>query len=1760
MSKSEAVDAIQHATLALTLSINDPSKALSEYQTAVSLFRKSYLQGIVSSKYNAAVSLYNMGLLYRITQKPNQSMACFLEAEELVLQLGGGSGLDRLLIQTLQQRARLHILHQNDTLQAIQCHEQVVTLLLNTHAHPHPHEQDQHHGISDNKRAELLTISLKAIGQLHLLLQNTGEALEALEECLTIVRVRQRKFPKNHTISGLLLDVLLQLSSIYFQKENFQEVIQTMKEALGIQKERGEDHAYSLNNIGLAYERMGDLNNALLYYQQLLQLRRTKHDPIQTAESLVTCAKLLERSQQNHDAMIFYHEALAIYQKTPHLFTTLITEILARTKNTTDTYALVAACSYSNGNEKENTMDKAHAFYDLARHYLKQKSHQAAMDCLLECRRQLDTVTWREIGDFQIRVDALEQMIQNEQVILANDDECSAPYESLHLVSSQLEELLPSLSSESATLFLTAPVTDDDDWTVPPLLVIEDECVEMKHVEHILSSPPLLSRKNNMDSVFGDDFSAFSAATEYTESIGGRLGISRRPDHMDLAAKVEDQSRTLQPEKLAAENSVDFLSPKRAKAVSNDASFSLATNHLVARQNDVADPELTLDMLALLGDESDDDDDEHVRKSVNEAGNCKKEPFSSQPKESSAPAERYPPDDRAISDNHDGIDQDSVDEIQEEDYMGIRQAMKVATIGVTQMLGYFFDDNKSTQSNHFFSEAAIDNSEKKLPHFGSHSAFDQEEVRTQNNDSMNTNLDDSSSKKINVGKENLVETSYNLRSRQTLTDIDENYESSIETSDGDNDFSSSDADSQFSSDDDGSYADSDSESNADPLESSDEDEIDTTSGSDADYGIDAQVDSFLGSSGVPEEDIYWIDEQNRGSRDMFIDPHFACKEPEERDDVFDHVNVVTIEMDHHAVKAYKDVKADEELCAATEASSSPTGVLELKDHRQSPQKNQGSPDGKYAPRNRVAKAISNTFRRVRKGNPRNVFLRTEEETRIESALKRFDVNGSNTTVESGDFTLMGPIEVLKLRDRSRSCDDSVSQLTFPRDEQSRQRCHDDDYNNDNQWWGATVSGFEDTLYLAQALAETANDFFSAKSIHDQNQERLVTTSHRSSLDNDEETDILGRLSNEQDVLRNEMESTTEVSINQESNEKQKQGGPNLEMIAQEVDNTKWKPPHASSSVRGVRGKAGSPQTRQRALITSEKSLENLKEKYGYYSLEVARALVALGKLHLEFGDSERSTVRILEALKVQKSLANPLEMTRSLNVLSEIYSVQQNFDQALACCKDTQRLERRMFGPDHPESACTLNRMGRIYTNLGDFSLAMEKHQQALQVLKGSFGENLRHPAVSQTLIHIGEVYYRERNSFDMIRSNADDYGSFIESGMLDIIALAHEDRGSVKMALCFLEEKLQVMRDKKSTCTAVDLVATLYSLGKLSTKAGVFWEAIGYYEQALGMQKKQGCTNVQLACAKVLIGTVESHLGQYKKALGLLNDAHTTLKIELGDDNELVADTLQRIGSVEVKLYNFKGALSHLNKSLEIQKETLGLEDPSTLRTQLEIGISLLELNKVNEAMEIFQMHKSINENIYGRKHPDIADALHFLGVAWKLKGDDEKAMDLLKESFQMRVRFLGRDHPSQASTLHEVVLLTLKKNQVRKALRMCSSVLAARKGTLGERHLDVALTISSLGQCQTMLGNFGASSRAFSEALPMAEEAVGAKHPAVGDIHVDKAMFHLKKCEFDEAKRSVSVGLDIFEWANVPENHPRRVHALKLLEKIHRDEMLCV
>jgi tetratricopeptide (TPR) repeat protein len=104
-----------------------------------------------------------------------------------------------------------------------------------------------------------------------------------------------------------------------------------------------------------------------------------------------------------------------------------------------------------------------------------------------------------------------------------------------------------------------------------------------------------------------------------------------------------------------------------------------------------------------------------------------------------------------------------------------------------------------------------------------------------------------------------------------------------------------------------------------------------------------------------------------------------------------------------------------------------------------------------------------------------------------------------------------------------------------------------------------------------------------------------------------------------------------------------------------------------------------------------------------------------------------------------------------------------------------------LFGNTDSRVALTLNKIGLAELARGDFDMAMNYLQEALRVQRINFrnlAPNEINPDASQTLVNIGSVYYKERNSFDKIQWRHDDYKSFIESDMLGKIAFAHSERG----------------------------------------------------------------------------------------------------------------------------------------------------------------------------------------------------------------------------------------------------------------------------------------------------------------------------------------------------------------------------------------------
>jgi tetratricopeptide (TPR) repeat protein len=818
---------------------------------------------------------------------------------------------------------------------------------------------------------------------------------------------------------------------------------------------------------------------------------------------------------------------------------------------------------------------------------------------------------------------------------------------------------------------------------------------------------------------------------------------------------------------------------------------------------------------------------------------------------------------------------------------------------------------------------------------------------------------------------------------------------------------------------------------------------------------------------------------------------------------------------------------------------------------------------KQSGRRRIVKALANPFRRSRsKSRSRSgggfELDPLDEEKEVRAPMPSPKTLLTVPDEESIHTNMDAPVSYVDMRNIINDDDEEsqVSQITFRMEEPIARKNEKDG----QWWWGVTAEGLEGwfpSSYVHQAV-EAAEGFLSAKAIHDRVKSRPLD------FDSDEESEV-GFEEDDISVLRDA--SSKQSKNNSAGASKSTLSKPSaLTSQKRKVSNESSgaKPSGSSGSANAVMAsKSESSKNLSTDALIEEKliRLNNLKTLHGEEDPSVADVMFELALLYNKKKDADVAVNYCRQALDIQKATMNLSDACKSLLFIADVQSRGKRYHEALSCYSEAQRLQEATYGYFHEETANTFNRIGNVLARQGEFDLAMKNHKEALRILKECCGENVKHPLVSQTLIQIGAVYYKERNSLATIQSKIDGYSTFIEGGMLEVIGRAHEERGSYRMAIAFFEEKLQFLNDDENSDDLEDIAETLNSLGMLSCRAGLYLEAIDYYDRALGIQVKLGCDDVQLAMARVLAGSVQFSLGHFNKALKLFQDALDTLRQNVGLEQETVAATLFHMGVVRAALCNYDEAMSNLQDALSIQTKLLGLEHPATLRTRREIGnlFSIYEA-ELDAAFAEYNDVLEVQKRIHGEKHPNVAETLHSIGCAQAKKGDFQSALRTLEDCYNMRLEFLGYDHPSQATTLHEIAKIQLKRNRLKKALHIIDAALNIRVESLSEQHIDVALAMVTKGSCLVARGSFAEANKLFLEALPVATSAVGEIHPSVASIHVQIGIMHLRKCHFDEASEAIHKALDIYRNSELDEDHPGIKEAAEELERVERAEMLCV
>jgi tetratricopeptide (TPR) repeat protein len=824
----------------------------------------------------------------------------------------------------------------------------------------------------------------------------------------------------------------------------------------------------------------------------------------------------------------------------------------------------------------------------------------------------------------------------------------------------------------------------------------------------------------------------------------------------------------------------------------------------------------------------------------------------------------------------------------------------------------------------------------------------------------------------------------------------------------------------------------------------------------------------------------------------------------------------------------------------------------------SPRSKKAERDGPQSPRKKknqstersiIARTISDQFRRPRRGG----FSSLTEEKDACSEDNPESLSSFQEIDEGYQSSFDGPVRSIALR--SGSWEETISQITVMIEDPPSS--HD---SNDGWWWGVTSEGFGRWFptHLVSPAVEAAEGFLSAKSIH--------SKARPAPLDfiSDDE------LSKDEVPVGNEA-NTLQVSVSAKLNISNVSVAPETEEIEYLLSvETPTSPRHESPRHENF---ALSPTSRTQhsesdkidlasEIVDLGELLTIQHRDLGKSHPEVAATLFTLAVLHSRNGSTPLATESAIEALRVQKVTGNLKDGARSLHFIAGMHLHQKQYKAALTYYAECLRIERTVFGYNSEETAKTLNFIGTVHSFENEFGLAMTSHQEALQILKECYGENLKHPLVSETLCQIGAVYYRERNSPSTMQTKTGDYDTFIETGMLDVIGRAHEDRGSYKMAISFFEEKLQFLKNRGAEVeTPMEVSATLNSLGMLSTRNGLFVAAIDYYENALNIQKELGCDEVYVASSQVLKGTVEFQMGNWRKAVKMLVDAHAVLEDELGGEHQTVAATLYQIGVVQNALCEVDEAITALEDAKSIQNKLLGKDHPATLRTRRQIGdMFAVYETELDSSLEEFNDILATQLRIHGDKHPNVAETLHSIGCAQSRKGDYPRALRTLEECYYMRVEFLGWDHPLQGSTLHEIVQIHLKGGRLKKALHISEVVLGIRKEALGDGHVDVARTLTTKGSCLVAQGKFAAAMQCFKEALRISQAAVGEKHPSVANVYTEMGAMYLGQCEFEEARRDIEKALELYRGCNLEEDHPGIRDAVAKLERVDRDEMLYV
>jgi serine/threonine protein kinase/tetratricopeptide (TPR) repeat protein len=290
------------------------------------------------------------------------------------------------------------------------------------------------------------------------------------------------------------------------------------------------------------------------------------------------------------------------------------------------------------------------------------------------------------------------------------------------------------------------------------------------------------------------------------------------------------------------------------------------------------------------------------------------------------------------------------------------------------------------------------------------------------------------------------------------------------------------------------------------------------------------------------------------------------------------------------------------------------------------------------------------------------------------------------------------------------------------------------------------------------------------------------------------------------------------------------------------------------------------------------------------------------------------TVRALldaGADQVQRDLAGQPEVQAELlTMMGRTYRHLAAFDKAQLLLERALDSGIKAFGPEHVRVAQTLDYLGVVMTDRGDYAAAVQTLERALAMRRKLLGS--AHEDVGITLVELGRVYQ--------------DQGSFDRAEVLD--------REALEIRRAALGEG-----HRETAVSQSDLAAVLRWRGDLATAESLL-------QQSLETNRStRGDDHPNTAAALHDLALIASAKGDNSGAESVLRHVLSIQQRKLGEHHPIVATTLNSLSRVLVRQGRFIEAATPMQQALDLARAAHG--DSHQLVAIYTLNLASIELGR---------------------------------------------------------------------------------------------------------------------------------------------------------------------------------------------------------------------